>query len=171
MARVPYRGDPGERLNLHRVLAHSAGASRTHALAAYIRHESSVDPRLREMAIIQVGYVRRCAYEYLHHVEIGRRYGVSASDVADIAKETAGRETSLDPLAKAVLAAAREAAVDGAVSAGTVAALRRGLDDEQLVDLVLAIAFYTFTVCVLESLDVELEPEYERLASELPFPD
>ena len=64
-----------------------------HAVARYIRHESRLDPRLRELAILQVGYLERSPYEYSHHVKIGREFGVTDDDIRAIADETEGRPT------------------------------------------------------------------------------
>jgi alkylhydroperoxidase family enzyme len=136
----------------------------------YIRHQSKLDPRLRELAILQVGYLTRCAYEYVHHIEIGRTFGVSDDDIRAIADETAGKPTKLDPLAKAVLRASREMTSDLGISDATFAVLRPSLDNERIVDLVLAIAFYNSTVRVLESLKVDLEPECRHYLEEFPLP-
>ena len=119
MARVPYldRKDVkpehqdllARGINLYRALVHSPDGLRSFsALGHFIRHTSRLDPRLREMAILQVGYLARSPYEYSHHVEIGRDFGVSDDDIRAIGDETAGRPTKLEPLAKAVLRAARE---------------------------------------------------------------
>jgi alkylhydroperoxidase family enzyme len=89
MARLPYldRRDlkPEHQdlltrnINLYRGLVHSPDGLRAFsALGHFIRHTSRLDPRLREMAILQVGYLARSPYEYSHHVEIGRDFGVSA---------------------------------------------------------------------------------------------
>lgn len=50
------------------------------------------------MATLQVGYLTRLAYEYSHHIKIGRNFGVSDDDIRVIVEETNGRPTSLDPL-------------------------------------------------------------------------
>jgi alkylhydroperoxidase family enzyme len=136
----------------------------------YIRHDSKLDARLREMAILQVGYSARCAYEYAHHIELGREFGVSDDDIRAIADETAGRPTKLEPLAKAVLRAAREMTDGIGVSDATFAALKPQLNNEHLVDLVLAIAFYNATVRILESLKVDLEPDYQHYLQDFPLP-
>ena len=123
MARVPYldRKDVkpehqdllARGINLYRALVHSPDGLRSFsALGHFIRHTSRLDPRLRELAILQVGYLARSPYEYSHHVEIGRDFGVSDEDIRAIADETAGRPTQLEPIAKAVLRAAREMTTD-----------------------------------------------------------
>ena len=170
MARVPY-ADLKDALNIRRALANSPkAAEKNTALAMYIRHESRLDPRLREMAILQVGYAARCVYEYAHHIELSRQFGVSDDDIRAIAEESAGRPTKLDPLAKAVLRAARQMTETCGVDDATWAVLKQHLDDERAVDLVLAVAFYNATVRILESLKVDLEPEYRRYLEEFPLP-
>ena len=119
MARLPYLDKSdllpehqdllARNLNLYRVLAHSPRAARSlNTLARFIRDGSRLDPRLRELAILQVSYLTRSAWGYSHHVRIGREVGLSNDEIRAVADETDGRPTSLDPLAKAVLRAARE---------------------------------------------------------------
>lgn len=171
MARVPYLDVGKDVLNIRRVLAHSTlTGPKNSALAMSIRNEGKLDPRLREMAILQVGYTSRCAYEYAHHIEIGRGFGVSDDDIRAIADDSAGRPTRLDPLTKAALKAAREMTVDCGIADDTFAVLKQHLDNERIVDLVLAVSFYNATVRVLESLKVELEPECQHLLREFPLP-
>jgi hypothetical protein len=79
------------------------------------------------MAILQVGYVTRCRYEYVHHVEIPLRCGVSDDDIRSVAEDSNGKPTGLDRLTRAVLAAARETAVGLGISDETLTVLRDGL--------------------------------------------
>lgn len=181
MARVPYlqKSDlPAEHqdllardINLSRVLAYSPNGARAFgSLGRFIRHESRLDPRLREMAILQVGYSTKAPYEYSHHIKIGRDFGVSDDDIRAIAEETAGRETGLDPLAKATLRAAREMTNDLAVSDETFAALQQGLDPESLLDLVITISFYNGVVRLLATMQVDVEDDYRSYLEEFPLP-
>ncbi len=157
MARVPYlnRSDlPAEHqdllarnINLFRAMVHSPNGARAfHGLGGFIRHHSRLDPRLRELAILQVGYLTRSVYEYTHHIKIGRDFGVSDDDIRAIGAETAGRPSGLEPLARTVLLAAREMTAGYAISDETFAALAQALDHERLTDLVLTIAFYNAVV-------------------------
>jgi alkylhydroperoxidase family enzyme len=181
MARVPYldRSDLAAEyqnlldrpINLFRALAHSPDGARAWTpIGRHIRFGSKLDPRLREMAILQVGYVTRSPYEYSHHVKIGHDFGVSDDDVRAIAAETAGRATNLDPLAKTVLKAAREMTTALAISDDTFAALREQLDAERLTDLVLTIAFYNAVVRVLATLQIDVEEEYLPYLEQFPLP-
>ena len=117
-------------------MANSPKASKAMTgLAMYIRHKIKLDPRLRELAILQVGYLAKSPYEYSHHVKIGREFGVTDDDIRAIGEETAGRPTKLDALSKAVLRAAREMTNDLAMSDATFAELEKALGREQVIDL------------------------------------
>ena len=181
MARLPYldRSDlaPADQdllarnINLFRALTHSPNGARSFsALANFIRFESKLDPRLRELAILQVGYLTRSPYEFSHHVKIGRDFGVSDDDIRAIAAETEGRDSGLDSLAKLVLKAAREMTAGLAASEQTFAALREKLGAERVTDLVLVIAFYNAVVRVLATLDIDVEDEYQPYLEQFPLP-
>jgi alkylhydroperoxidase family enzyme len=181
MARLPYldRADLlpehqdllARNLNLYRVLAHSPRAARSlNTLARYIRDGSRLDPRLRELAILQVAYLTGSAWGFSHHVRIGREIGVSDDEVRAIADETSGHPTKLEPVARAVLKAAREMTTDLTVSDETFSALRQELDNEHLTDLIVTIAFYNGLVRVLETMQVDVEEDYLSYLEEFPLP-
>jgi alkylhydroperoxidase family enzyme len=182
MARVPYldKSDlsPANQdlltrnINLYRALVHSPDALRSFsALGQYIRYHSRLDPRLREMAILQVGYLARSPYEYSHHIKIGRDFGVTDADIRAIEAETKGETTSLAPLARAVLRAARELAAQPSLSDATFAELRNGLDAERIVDLLLTISFYCAVVRLLAALKIDVEDDYMHYLREFPLPE
>lgn len=182
MARVPYvdlAQVPPEhsallarRANIYRALANSPkGLAAFATLASFIRYESRLDARLRELAILMVGYLTGQPYEWSHHIEIGRKLGVSDDDVRALIEEAHGRPNPLEPLAKAVLTATREMTFNLAVSDATFADLRAGLDNERIVDLILTIAFYNGVVQTLGSLDIDVEDGYQRYLDEFPLPN
>ena len=181
MARVPYlterdlaaenRDLLARDLNLYRALAHSPDSARQFmALGMHIRHRMLLDPRLREMAILQVGYLTRAPYEYAHHIEIGRAFGVTDADLRAIAAETAGDASGLPALDRAVLRAARELAAGTVLTDDTYAALARDLDHGRRVDLVMTIAFYCGVVRMLGALRIDVEPEYRHYLDDFPLP-
>ena len=181
MARVPYfdRSDLAPEhqdlldrpINLFRALVNSPKAARAFSgLGGFIRYGSKLDPRLRELAILQVGWLARSPYEWSHHVKIGHDFGVSDDDIRAIAAETQGRTTDLEPLAKTVLKAAREMSTELAISDATFAHLRADLDTERLTDLVLTIAFYCAVVRVLATLQIDVEDEYLPYLKQFPLP-
>ena len=182
MARLPYlsRDDLAEAdrellarpINLNRLLAHSPDGFRCFArLGGWIRERSTLDPRLRELAILQVGYLASSPYEWTHHIDIGRGVGVTDDDLAAIEEESAGGRSLLAPLDRAVLAAAREL-VDGTrVGDAAWTVLAAHLSHEHLVDLVLTISFYCMVVRVLASTGVDVEADYVPLLERFPLPE
>jgi len=180
MVRVPYVIDdelsgPARELvishpiNLYRALANSPGALECFAeLGRWIRFDSSLDPRQRELAILAVGVIARSKYEFSHHVKIGMDFGLSDDDVVNVVKAANDEDSSLSELDRLVVRAAREMTIDGAISAGTFEELRLCYTDELLVDLTLVIAHYACVTRVLESLQIEVEPAYEQYLERFP---
>jgi len=79
-------------------------------------------------------------------------------------------QSKLDPLSKTVLRAAREMTNDLAMSDATYAALEKALDREHLIDLTLVIAFYNAVVRLLATLQIDVEPEYQKYLEQHPLP-
>ena len=86
-----------------------------------------------------------------------------------IAAETVGQPTTLEPLAKAVLRAAREMTETLAIADDTFATLQGGLDAECLIDLTTTIAFYNGIVRLLGALQIDVEDDYRRYLDEFPL--
>jgi alkylhydroperoxidase family enzyme len=181
MARVPYLSKAdlkpedqdllAREINLNRALVNSPGATRAFGrLGGFIRNSSTLDPRLREMAILQVGYLARSEYEYSHHIKIGHEFGVSDDDVRAISLETAGEDSGLEPLAKAVLRGARQMTAGEAIDGATFSELQAARGAEHLTDLVVTIAFYCGVVRLLATLGIDVEPEYLHYLEEFPLP-
>jgi alkylhydroperoxidase family enzyme len=181
MARVPYL-EPADLapedqdllkrpIWLAKALVNSPKAARAFfGLGGYIRHGSKLDPRLRELAILQVGWLARSPYEWSHHVKLGHDFGVSDADVQALIDDTAGKPTELDALSRLVLKAAREMTSDGAMSSATFLALQSELGNELVVDLTLTIGFYNAVVRVLGTLQIDVEPAYQPYLDQFPFP-
>ncbi len=183
MARVPYLeldldkfAPDNQKLmvrkgNIYKALANSPkGLDAFGALASHIRFNSRLDQRLCELAILMVGYVTRQPYEWSHHVDLARRFGVTDADIRALMAEAEGRDSALEPLAKAVLHAAREMTEGTGVTDATFAALRRDLDHEIIVDLFTTIAFYNAVVRVLDALQIDVEDDYKKFLEEFPLP-
>ena len=181
MARVPYlqQSDlPPEHqdilarpIALNRAMANSPNAAKAMTgLAMYIRHHSKLDPRLRELAILQVGWLEKSEYEFTHHVKIGKEFGVTDEDIQGLFLETEGKASKLEPLAKAILKGAREMVRDIGMSDATFAEIKKHLSNEHMTDLVLTIAFYCAVVRVLATMKIDNEPYYKEVLQQYPIP-
>src|SRR6202030_1806131 len=128
MARLPYletdqvapeyRDMLARNTNLQKLLVNSPDMARAFSgLGGYIRHKSKLNPRLRELAILQVGWLEKAEYEVTHPVEI-----------------------------------------------------KKHLNNEEMVDLVLTIAFYNAVVRVLATMKIDNEPYYKEVLQQYPIP-
>ncbi len=135
MARLPYleadqvapeyRDMLKRNTNLHKLLVNSPDMARAfNGIGGYIRFKSRLDPRLRELAILQVGWLEKSEYEFTHHVKIGKEFGVTDADIEALMAETEGKPSRLEPLARAVLKGAREMVRELAMSELTFAEIR-----------------------------------------------
>ena len=181
MARLPYleadqvapeyRDMLKRNTNLHKLLVNSPDMARAFSgLGGYIRHKSKLDPRLRELAILQVGWLERSEYEFTHHVKIGKEFGVTDEDIQGLFLETEGKPSKLDPLTKTVLKGAREMVRDIGMSDATFAEIKQHLSNEHMTDLVLIIAYYCAVVRVLATMKIDNEPYYKEVLQQYPIP-
>ena len=181
MARLPYlepdqvaeqyRDMLKRNTNLHKLLVNSPEMARAFSgLGGYIRNKSTLDTRLRELAILQVGWIEKSEYEFTHHVKIGKEFGVTDADIEGLIAETAGKPSKLEPLAKAVLKGAREMVRNLAMSEATFAEIKKELSNEHMTDLVLTIAFYCAVVRVLATMKIDNEPYYKEVLQQYPIP-
>src|SRR6188474_2403373 len=181
MARLPYLeaeqlpADQRELLkrntNLHKLLVNSPDMAKAfNGIGNFIRHKSKLDPRLRELAILQVGWLEKSEYEFTHHVKIGKEFGVTDEDIQGLFLETEGKASKLEPLAKAILKGAREMVRDIGMSDATFAEIKQHLPNEHMTDLVLTIAFYCAVVRVLATMKIDNEPYYKEVLQQYPIP-
>jgi alkylhydroperoxidase family enzyme len=127
------------------------------ALGGALLAGAALDPKLRELALEAVGIASGCEYEYVHHWNMAQeRAGVPREQLVHL------QEFETSPLfnagERAVIRYALEATGKVKVSDATFAAVRELLNDAQLMELVLVVAFYNMVVRILDPLKVELEP-------------
>src|ERR1700751_1470285 len=119
MARLPYleaeqiapeyRDLLKRNTNLHKLLVNSPDMAHAfNGIGGYIRFKSKLDPRLRELAILQGGWLEKSEYEFTHHVKIGKEFGVTDEDIQGLMAKPDAKPSKLEPLAKAILKGARE---------------------------------------------------------------
>src|SRR5262249_43628595 len=75
----------GRVLNIHRTLAHDPKLrERWMVYGTHVLRKSTLPPREREMAILRVGWLCRCEYEWGQHVLIGQAAGLSDEEIERI---------------------------------------------------------------------------------------
>ncbi|MEO6717117.1 MAG: carboxymuconolactone decarboxylase family protein [Novosphingobium sp.] len=164
MPRIPYgeQPSPGDAVsaNVTRMLAVASQPvfrGMGDLGSAFIRG-SALPPKLRELAILRVGYISRAIYETWQHEALGRFVGLSDEQIAAI-KAGDGNAPALDAGQRAVLAFVDDVVINVRASDATLAAVRQHLDDAQVVDLILVTGYYMTISRLLETTGVELDAE------------
>lgn len=147
--------------NIFRVAAHSPLLLRRMLyFSDGLRNRTRLDPRFRELAILTVGRLTNCEYEYTHHQALAKRIGVRPEQVDKLASwET---DPAFNDQERAVLRYATEVTQNVRVADATFDALRAFLDPEQIVELTLNTGFYNMVVRFLLPMQVELEPDAKK---------
>lgn len=180
MARLPYLDKKDlaaenqdllkREITLFKCMVNSPNAARAfQGLGGFIRHKSKLDGRLREIAILAVGWITQAPYEWSHHVKIGQDFGVTEKDIANVIAECDGMASALEPIARTIVKAAREMTKDLAVSDATFDELKKSFDNECLTDLVITMAFYNAVVRYLGTMRIDVEPDYQPYLDKFPL--
>jgi alkylhydroperoxidase family enzyme len=180
MARVPYinqselsteyRDLLTRPANVFRALANSPDLLRAYMqFGMWMRTQCELDPRLRELAILQVGYMMKNEYEYSHHLKIAGDYGVTDEDIRALIASNEGKPNELGEVERLVLAASQQMTDDGTITDEVWAALSNHLDVARIVELVMIVTFYGCNARVLSTLQVDLEPEYAHYLTTFPL--
>lgn len=135
-------------------------ADKVLSIADELRQGVTIDRRYRELAVMMVGLVTQCRYEFDHHWNAARRAGVSADQLNALADFE--KSPLFDDKEKAVLRFAKEATERGPVADAAWTALRGSFDNRQALEIVLTVAWYNTVVRILLPLEVEMEPNFRR---------
>ncbi len=147
----------GRILNLFKVMANSPEVGRAFLkLGNTILMKSSLDPRLREIAILRVGALAQATYEWTQHVPIARRVGVTQPQIDALADWRSSLDRFNDQ-ERAVLAYTDAVAEQIRVPGEIFGAVRAFLNDPQIVELTTTIGYYGMVSRILEALQIELE--------------
>jgi AhpD family alkylhydroperoxidase len=114
--------------NIFRVLAHHPVLLRqVIECGVALRHETRLDPVLRELAILTVGRLTHCDYEVTHHGALALRIGVRPEQLERLAAWEG--DPAFTAQEGAVMRYAAEATQQVTVASATFEALRTFLDD------------------------------------------
>jgi alkylhydroperoxidase family enzyme len=122
----------------------------------HILNSTTLSVRQRETLLMRIGVLCRSEYEWAAHSRLGRRAGGMTD--ADVARIVAGPDSGGgDPLELALIRATDELYRDDRVSDETWAALAKGLDTKQLLDVLIAVGGYRATSMAINSAGVQLD--------------
>jgi alkylhydroperoxidase family enzyme len=117
---------------------------------------SPLPPKLREIAILRVGYLSNATYEVFQHEALARYVGLSDAQIAAI-KAGGAAAAALGEAGAAVLAFADDLVKNVRASDETLAGVRKHLNDTQIVDLILVTGMYMMVSRFLETTGIPID--------------
>jgi alkylhydroperoxidase family enzyme len=121
----------------------------------HILNSTTLSVRQRETLLMRIGVLCRSEYEWAAHSRLGRRAGMTDTDVDRIiAGPDAGGG---DPVEAALLRATDELYRDDIVSDATWSALAKTFETKQLLDVLIAVGGYRSTSMAINSAGVQLD--------------
>ena len=131
-------------------------------LSEHIRLKNTLPPRVREMAILRIGFLCGSEYEWAAHARAGRAAGLSDDEIKRIASGPGAGWNAKDT---AVLRAVDELFADDDVTEATWKALTAQFDRKQQLDFLITAGGYRMVSMALNTFGVPLEENSERLPS------
>jgi len=144
--------------NIFLALANTPGILDGFLTYANAVRASTIDPALRELAILTVGYVTDCEYEIAHHHSHALKAGVSEEQFAAVLEFETSPLFSAEE--KAVMAFAKDSTLNVHVSDTVWNEAARHLDEQQMVELSINVAWYNSGVRIMGSMKIDLEDGY-----------
>ncbi len=147
------------------MLNHPALAKAFLTFNNHVATHSTLEKRVRELLILRTSWLLRAEYEFLQHVVLGRRAGLSEQEIERI---TVGPDApGWEPVDSALLRSADELYADARIHDATWSLLEEHFDQQQLLDLVFAVGCYDLLGKVFRTFGVQIEPGTEALPSDL----
>lgn len=127
-------------------------ARRVFPLGDYFMHESALDPRLRELAVLTLMNRLNCTYGFVRHIAIAEQTGISRAQIDNIGSyETSSLFSSDDRL---IIRYAEDLTLKGQVEDELFRQVQDRIGQQNILDLTAAIAFWNMMARNLEGQDV-----------------
>jgi alkylhydroperoxidase family enzyme len=117
--------------------------------------QTTIDPKLRELAILRTAKNCRSLYEWTQHVPAARHVGLSEEKINAI--EQWQNAACFSELERLVLMFTDEVNVNVKAGRETLEALKRHLSPGEIIELLIIIGHWRQTASILETTEVDLE--------------
>lgn len=145
--------------------SHPAGANLVGTLAVHpdlmkafltfnghLLYGTRLSDRYREIIVLRVATLQKCAYEWAQHALLAESAGLQADEITRV---SAGPDSpGLAPFERALLQATDQLLTDGVVADATWNALAEGLDQPQLMDVVFTVGTYSMLAMAMRSFGI-----------------
>jgi alkylhydroperoxidase family enzyme len=121
-----------------------------------------IPARERELAVLRIGWLCRAPYEWGEHVDIAKRYGVTAEEVERV---TGGSSApGWNDHDRAILRGVEELLGEKALSDATWDALTKTWNEAQMIEFTMMVGQYVATAFIQNSLRVRLASDNPGLS-------
>lgn len=128
--------------------------------AGHLMPGGRIDRRTTELVILRVAHLAGCEYELEHHRHLARRARITDTEIERVLEDPGAG--SWTPRERAVLAAVDELHRTGDLADPTWDDLRRHLDEEQAIELVLLVGHYQMLATAIRTLRIETDEPRRR---------
>jgi 4-carboxymuconolactone decarboxylase len=135
-------------------------AEHAQALGAYCRFNSSLEPRLSELAIITTGAFWKASYEWFAHAPMATKAGIDPAAVEAI--RVGGTPKFVQPDEQLIYDFTRELLTTRRVPSALFERAKKELGETRVIDLVGIIGYYGLVSVTLNAFELPL-PEGEKL--------
>jgi alkylhydroperoxidase family enzyme len=131
----------------------------------HIATTNTLSKRIRELLILRTGWLRQSEYEFIQHIVLGLRAGLTEAEIERLQQ---GPDASgWDPIDADLLRAVDELHADACIGDETWARLSAHFNTEQLIDIVFTVGCYEILAMAFKTFRVPNEPGVESMAREI----
>jgi 4-carboxymuconolactone decarboxylase len=150
------------------MLHHPELAGRWLAFNNVLLWSPALDNRWRELIVLRVAWRTRSNYEWLQHVQLAQRFGVSPEEIDAVTR--GADDAAWTPLESTLLAATDQLIDDYRINTETWTRLAETLDARQLVEVVFVVGAYTCLAMAFKSFGLQLDPGAQPTTIAVPDP-
>lgn len=144
-------------LNVFRALLNNPAITLAQSgLAGALMGSKVLDHRIRELVILRTGWRTKSEYEFVQHVAVSRRLGMSDEEILGVRNPAECKTYS--EVDRAVIALADELHDHSQVSSKTWAALEKSFSAAELVEIILVAGFWHMMAGFLKTAEIPLDP-------------
>jgi alkylhydroperoxidase family enzyme len=127
----------------------------------HVAMASTISRRIREVLILRISWLRCAEYEFIQHVVLGRRAGLTDEEIQRI---TFGPDAAgWDPVDADLVRAVDELNKYACIQDGTWSRLSAQFNNHQMMDIVFAVGCYDLLAKVFKTFGAQLETGVEEL--------
>ena len=127
----------------------------------HVATASSLSARVRELLILRVSWLRRSEYEFIQHVVLGKRAGLSDAEIERI--QFGADAPGWDPMDAELIRAVDELHAHAKILDATWQRLSPHFSTTELMDLVFAVGCYEILAMAFNTFGPQLESGAEPL--------